>query len=110
MKSPLISRSKFATLSFILVSFTSAVAQDKPALPAIDRTRLAEAFRLSDRVGDRVWPGWGKAPFAALLVTPDYEFLIRHPKPSTDFVKLEYDPLLKSEVFYRKRKFPTSFL
>ena len=85
-------------------------AQDKPALLAIDRTRLAEAFRLGDRIGDRVWPGWSKAPFAVLLVTPDYEFLMRHPKPSPDFVKLEYDAVLKSDIYYRKRTFPTSFL
>src|SRR5438876_11935970 len=105
MKSPLIPRSKFATLSFILISFTNAVAQDKPALPAIDRTRLAEAFRLGDRIGDRVWPGWSKAPFAVLLVTPDYEFLMRHPKPSADFINQGYDAVLKSNVDYRKRIF-----
>ena len=101
---------RFALLSFILLSFTYAVAQNKPALSTIDRTRLAEAFRLGDEVGDRVWPGWKKAPFAVLLVTPDSEFLMRHPKPSPDFVKLEYDPLLKSDVLYRKRTFPASFL
>jgi len=45
-------------------------AQNQPVLSAIDRTRLAEAFRL-DQIGERVWPGWSKAPFAVLLVTPD---------------------------------------
>jgi len=45
-----------------------------------------------------------------LLVTPDYEFLMRHPKPSPDFVKLEYDAVLKSDVYYRKRTFSTGFL
>lgn len=81
-----------------------------PSLSAIDRTRLREAFRLGDRIGDGIWPNWTKAPFAVLLVTPEYEFLIRHPKPSADFTSLGYDAVLKSDVYYRKRNFPSHFL
>ena len=109
IKSPL-PRIILAALSFILLHSTNAVPQSKPAIQAIDRTRLAEAFRLADQFGESVWPGWSKAPFAVLLVMPDYEFLMRHPKPSPDFTKLEYDALLKSDVYYRKRTFPASFL
>lgn len=100
----------FVVLSFVGLSFRKANAQDKPSLLAIDRTRLAEAFRLGDRIGDRIWPGWSKAPFAVLLVTRDYEFLIRHPKPSADFTKLKYDEVLKSDVYYRKRTLPIGLL
>ena len=136
MKSPLSPRSALAALLFLFLSspllspqalahtratdmsqyqaLAHARASDRPqkqpAIPEIDRTRLAEAFRLGDKIGDRVWPGWSKAPFAVLLVTPDYEFLMRHPKPSADFTKLGYDALLKSDVYYRKRTFPTTFL
>jgi hypothetical protein len=85
-------------------------AQVQASIPAIDRTRLAEAFRLGDSLGERLWPGWTKAPFAVLLVTPDNEFLVRHPKPSADFVNLGYDDALKSNVYYRKRNFPANFL
>ena len=89
---------------------TPALSQDRPAISQVDRVRLAEAFRLGDQIGDRVWPRWSNAPFAVLLVTPETEFLIRHPKPSADFTKLGYDQLLKSDVYYRKRTMPTSFL
>lgn len=65
---------------------------------------------MADRLGDRIWPGWSKAPFAVLLVTPENEFLIRHPKPSSDFTSIGFDPSLKSEVYYRKRQFPTHYL
>ena len=99
----------FVVLSLIL-PFQNARAQDKPSLSAIDSTRLAEAFRLGERIGDRIWPAWSKAPFAVLLVTPEYEFLIRHPKPSADFSSLGYDPSLKSDVYYRKRNWPAHFL
>jgi len=85
-------------------------SQNLPALSQVDRVRLSEAFRLGDELGDRVWPGWSKAPFAVLLVTPETEFLVRHPKPSTDFTKLGYDQLLKTDVYYRKRTMPISFL
>ncbi len=98
-------------LSFIvLLAASGAAAQDKPALREIDRARLAEAFRLSDQLGDDLWAGWSKAPLAVLLVTPEKEFLIRHPQPSKDFTSIGYDTKLKSEVFYRDRKFATNLL
>ena len=72
----------------------------------IDRVRLAEAFRVGDMLGNRIWADWNKSPFAVLLVTPDYEFLIRHNKPSADFTLVNYDRLFKSNVYYRKRTQP----
>jgi len=81
-------------------------AQGRPQLREIDRIRLAEAFRIGDTVGNRIWPQWNTAPFAVLLVTPETEFLIRHPKPSSDFVLVKYDPLLKSNVYSRRRTQP----
>ena len=83
---------------------------DPPSLSATDRTRLVETFRLADQLGDRLWPGWSKAPFAVLLVTPETEFLIRHTNPSSDFTNVGFDPILKTEVYYRKRTFPAHFL
>jgi hypothetical protein len=101
------------TVSLPLLFFiaaSSVFAQEKPALRDIDRVRLAEAFSLSDKLGDSLWTGWSKAPFAVLLVTPDKEFLIRHPQPSKDFTSLGYDARLKSAVYYRDRKFSTDLL
>src|SRR5438552_3622362 len=104
-------KTKLIISIFVILCCRSVFAQDRlPSISATDRIRLAEAFRLADEIGNDVWPNWSKAPFAALLVTPDYEFLIRHPKPSRDFAKLAYDPVLKSDVYYRKRTFSKSFL
>ncbi|HLV81830.1 MAG TPA: hypothetical protein VKT32_16200 [Chthonomonadaceae bacterium] len=97
-------------ITFLSVTASSAPAQEKPALPVVDRIRLAEAFRVADRLGDRVWKAWSRAPFAVLLVTPQTEFLMRHPHPTSDFTSLGYDPLLKSDVSFRKRVFPTTLL
>lgn len=92
----------------VLLASTNVSAQVR--VIDIDRVRLAEAFRLSDTMGNQLWAGWDKAPFAVLLVTPYYEFLVRHPTPSSDFVLINYDPLLKSNVYYRKRTQPQNLL
>jgi len=83
-----------------------AVVRSAPHLADSDRIRLREAFRLADQLEEQVWPGWKQAPFAVPLVTPDYEFLVRHPQPSGEFTKLGSDALLGSDVYFRKRQFP----
>lgn len=75
-------------------------------LPADDRIRLAEAFRLSDQLGDTIWSGWTQAPFAVVLVTPEFEYLIRHPNPVVGFEHIGYDELLASDIYRRPRQFP----
>jgi hypothetical protein len=88
----------------------SVLADTPPALRDLDRIRLAEAFRLADAIGNRLWADWDKATFAVLLVTPDHEFLIRHPKPTDDFTSLGEDAMLKQKVFVRKRTYATDLL
>src|SRR6267143_465697 len=98
-------------LSLLLfLMFQSAPGQQQPELSRTDRVRLAEAFRLGDFVGDQIWPGWSKAPFAVLLVTTEREFLMRHPNPSPEFISMGYDSALKSKVWVRKRVFQKDFL
>ncbi len=82
----------------------------KPTIPEIDRIRLAEAFRIGETLGNKVWKEWDKTPFAVLLVTPENEFLIRHPQPSQDFALVGYDSLLKSNIYFRKRTQQINFL
>ncbi|MFI5232961.1 MAG: hypothetical protein ACHQSE_10680 [Gemmatimonadales bacterium] len=77
-----------------------------PDISATDRIRIREASRLAATLGDRIWPNWHNAPFALLLVTPDYEYLVGHPNPSADFIATNTDTLLGRPVFYRKRTFP----
>ncbi len=87
-----------------------ATAQEKPKLPENDRIRIAEAFHIGEQLGNEAWSGWNKALFTVLLVTPEFEFLIRHPAPSNDFTSLGYDEMLKSEVLFRKRVFSPNLL
>ncbi|MEP6789430.1 MAG: hypothetical protein ABJB40_13410, partial [Acidobacteriota bacterium] len=98
----------FFLILFGIIALRSATAA--PAIGDIDRVRIAEAFRIGEKVQDRLWAKWHTAPFSLLFVTNDYEFLIRHPKPNDEFTSIGYDKMLKSEVFVRPRKFPTNFL
>jgi hypothetical protein len=95
---------------FLLLLPALVWGQEKPSLRHEDRVRIAEAFRLAEHIGNDVWENWDNAPFAFLLVTPDYEYLLRHPNPSDDFLPLGYDELLKSEVHYRKRVYSPQLL
>jgi hypothetical protein len=103
-------RTKLILTIVLLLPFCRVLGQNKPTIPDVDRVRLAEAFRLGETIGNRIWKDWDKAPFAVLLVTRENEFLIRHPKPSPDFTLIGYDPLLKSDVYSRKRTYPTDRL
>ena len=87
-----------------------SAAQPAAGISSADRTRIAEAYRLADKLGDRLWAGWSKTPFAVLLVTSDREFLIRHPAPPADFESLGEDSLLGSRVFSRPRQFDPHLL
>jgi hypothetical protein len=82
------------------------LASRAPDVSTTDRTRIREAYRLAAQLGDRIWPNWHSAPFALLLVTPDYEYLVGHPNPSSDFIATNSDTLLGRPVLYRKRTFP----
>ncbi len=82
----------------------------QPTLPEADRIRIAEAFRLAEALQEAVWTGWESAPFAVLLVTPEHEFLVRHPHPSEQFTRAAYDSLLQSDVYVRPRVFSPNML
>jgi len=98
------------TLLGLLALAPTLDAPKAPALPELDRIRIAEAFRLADALGNRIWPGWDEAPFAVLLVTPEHEFLVRHPSPSADFTLIGEDVHLKEKVWVRDRQHETNLL
>ena len=47
---------------------------------------------------------------AVLLVTPEHEFLVRHPRPTSDFTPLGYDSLLGGDVLLRARTLAPTLL
>lgn len=101
---------KFACAFVFLLLTHNISARQKPSVSQVDRIRIAEAFRIGRTLGNRVWKNWDKTPFAVLLVTPENEFLIRHPKPSEDFALVGYDSLLQTEVYFRRKTFSPNLL
>lgn len=97
-------------LAVFSLAFQLTAQNPAPALSEKDRIRIAEAFRITETLGNRVWPGWESAPMAVLLVTADREFLIRHPRPSDDFTFVAEDSMLRSKIWSRPRKYPANFL
>src|SRR5260221_13789943 len=99
-----------STVLLTVLAFAPLIRAQAPKLNDTHRERMAEAFRLADALGNKVWAEWDKAPFAVLLVTAEHEFLLRHPKPSDDFTLLGDDTVLKSKVWSRRRKFSPELL
>ena len=108
----------FSLLALVVVTLTACSSTPAPRRSATptpasatlapdDRVRLAEAFRLGEAIGDSIWTS---APFAVLLVTPEHELLVRHPRPSPDFTRVGYDSLLRSELFVRARTLSPALL
>jgi hypothetical protein len=91
---------------FLFALLATSFAQQ---LPHDDEVRIAEAFRLAHQIQDNIWPGWSKAPFGVLLVTPDDEFLINYPRQPEGFTKAGHSEQLHSDVYVRSRKFPLNF-
>jgi len=81
-----------------------------PAIPEADRVCLAEAYRLAAAIGDTIWPGWSRVPFATVLVAGEHEYFVRHPNPPSGAAPLGRDEALGSEVFVRPRTFSPGFL
>jgi hypothetical protein len=101
---------KLIAFIILLIAVRVAAGQETISLPEPDRVRLAEAFRLNQAIGEHIWKGWSKTPFAVLLVTPQYEFLLNHPKPSPDFKLIGYDRLLRSNLYFRKTVYSKEML
>jgi hypothetical protein len=99
-----------AALGLALFLGAASPEAPTPRIPEADRVRLAEAFRLAEAIGDGIWPGWSKVPFAVVLVTPETEFFVRHPAPPSDAKALGWDALLRSDVSARPRTFPVKLL
>lgn len=96
--------------STLIGQSTNSSTIEAPNISANDRIRISEAFRVAEEIGDSIWIDWNKTPFAVLLVTNEYEFLIRHPNPSDDFTFISYDSLLESNIYFREKNFQTNIL
>lgn len=104
----LLAAARWSAVALILLLLAPSLRAQ--VIPGPDRIRIAEAFRVADRLSARVWAGWESAPFALLLVAADTEYLVRHPRPDSTFRRAGYDSLLGSEVYIRPRVYAPNLL
>jgi hypothetical protein len=80
------------TISILLYfAGSAAAASETPTIAEVDRIRIAEAFRIGEKLQDELWADWSTAPFGILFITDDYEFLIRHEKPNDEFKSIGHE-------------------
>jgi hypothetical protein len=93
-----------------LGSLTPTGLLPQSALSPADRARLAEVTRLVASLAERIWPGWQVTPFALLLVTDSAEYLLGHPRPTSEFGSPLFDSMLGMDVRSRPRVFAPTLL
>ena len=86
------------------------VFSEAQELSGKDTIRIAEAYQIADKVQEYVWPGWKAAPFTTLLVTSEYEYLIRAASKPDGFAELGWNKDLHSKVYFRNRTFDPKLL
>ena len=104
----MISRAVLIVLGLASLGPTRLLPQS-PLSPA-DRARLAEANSLVASLAGRIWPGWQRTPFALLLVADSAEYLLGHPRPTSEFSGPLFDSMLGRDVRSRPRVFPPTLL
>ena len=65
---------KVIPLMMILALISTARGQSLPLMRTADKVRIKEAINISNRFGDKIWPGINSVPFVVLLVTDSMEF------------------------------------
>ncbi|MFM9910003.1 MAG: hypothetical protein ACKVOW_11720 [Chitinophagaceae bacterium] len=93
-----------------LIAFCSSLFSFATGIGTTEALLIKEAKKISDQLGNKIWPGISKIPFSIVLVTDSIEYLVYHPYPSTDFVLIGKDPILKEDVYQRKRIYNTGLL
>jgi hypothetical protein len=69
------------------------------------RVVVAECLNAINAKGNEVWEGWSNFSCPINIVTNDYEFLIGFKKPPAEYRFLEYDKLLKTDIYFKERTF-----
>jgi hypothetical protein len=100
---------RITVLLFALFLYSNATKCES-ILPVKEAYLIKEAKKISQELGDKLWPGTGKIPFAIILVTNSTEFLMYHPYPSNDFAPAGNDTILKTPVYKRPRIYNKEWL
>lgn len=68
---------------------------------ALDKARLEETLHLKQALGERVWPGWGRADIPVLIWNRDHSLLVGHPAPPAGWEPVPGDAF-QGQTYYRQ--------
>jgi hypothetical protein len=83
--------------------------QEMGRFDPLDKARLAETLHLKRELGDRVWPGWGKAEIPVLIWNRDYSFLVGYLDPPADWEPVPDDTFQERAYSRRPTGEPQNF-
>lgn len=104
---------KKAQLLTIILTFLELgvlFSQTTPTFRNEDKIRIETAIDISNRYGDSIWTGINDFPFTILFVTAEWEYLINHPNPTSDFVEMDSNLINNQKIYFRPRVFSPHLL
>ncbi|MEP7146849.1 MAG: hypothetical protein ABI792_07555 [bacterium] len=99
----------FIIVCIAVTSNTSHSQENPDDFGYEDKIRIREAYNIFNNYGNQIWKNWDTAPFALLLVTNEFEYLINHTNPSGDFQLVGYDSIIETNIYSRPRQFNKNF-
>ena len=90
-------------MAMILAWLVQAALAVSPSPPEPLARELASAQAIARAEGERLWPGYGEAPFGMLLVRGDREILLCHPTVPAGFTAAGTDSATGCPAFTRPR-------
>jgi hypothetical protein len=82
---------------------------DQPSLSDLDRTEIAEVFKLKAEIGEMVWPGLAAADIPIVLFNARYEFLVGMADPPAPWEAPENQSIQGQPVARRPAVNPQNF-
>ncbi len=74
-----------------------------------DKDQLAEFLRMKKQFGSYIWPGFGEARIPLIQYNEQYEFLIGHPDPPSQWTPVENDEFQGNPYHRRDSADPQAF-
>lgn len=97
-------------MAIVLVFAFVPPASSPQSLPATEAATLQCAHQVFAAVGEKVWPGWSRAPFSTLLIVGDHEFLVSKMSGVAGFSPTDAKPLPGYVILHRSRSFDSQLL
>jgi len=96
---------KWGFLLFVVLAIVSALynltlpseSKEKDILTQDEKAYISEAMNLQQKMGNKVWPGWGDLQIPVITYNEKYAFLVGYSNPPAGWMKMPKEELRGSE-------------